>query len=159
MKTKLWTIRRHPALAIVLALVCQGCVLFHKHSAYRPIHQYATAGDVAHVSDELSKNPSDLNLPDDAGLTPLHLAALHCHTNVVTLLLDKGAKVNPKGADGATPLHLAAQEGCANAVEELLAKGAKVNARDDQDRTPLKRAEQWHQSAIAEILRQHGGTE
>jgi len=143
----------------VFAFACEGCVLFHKHSAYRPIHQYAIAGDAAGVAGELAKNSGDLNLPDDAGLTPLHLAALHCHTNVVALLLAKGAKVNPKGKDDATPLHLAAQEGCTDAVTMLLAKGANVNARDDQGRTPLKRAELWHRDAIAELLRQHGATE
>jgi len=147
------------ALALAFAVLCGGCVLFHKPSAYRPIHQYAIAGDVAGVAGELTKTPGDLNLPDDAGLTPLHLAALHCHTNVVALLLAKGAKVNQEATDDATPLHLAAQEGCTDAVTMLLAKGAKVNTRDDQGRTPLKRAELWHRDATAELLRQHGGTE
>jgi ankyrin repeat protein len=54
---------------------------------------------------------------------------------------------------------LAAQEGCADVVNLLLIKGAKVNVRDDQGRTPLKRAELWHQDAVAQIIRQHGGTE
>jgi ankyrin repeat protein len=159
MKTKLQLSVKAATLAVALALVCDACVLFHKHSSYRPIHEYAKAGDVVHVDEELSKNPGDLNLPDDAGLTPLHLAALHCHTNVVMLLLDKGANVNRKATDDATPLHLAAQEGCGDAVKVLLAKGAKVNARDDEGRTPLKRAEQWHKDAVAELLRQHGGIE
>jgi ankyrin repeat protein len=44
-------------------------------------------------------------------------------------------------------------------VNLLLAKGANVNARDDQKRTPLVRAEQWHQDAVVQLLRQHGGTE
>ena len=102
MKTKLRTSVRAAAFAVALALVCGGCVLFHKDSPYRPIHQYAKAGDAAHVNEELSKNPGDINAPDDAGLTPLHLAALHCHTNVVILLLDKGAKVNKE--ERMTPL-------------------------------------------------------
>ena len=92
-------------------------------------------------------------------LTPLHLAASACHTNVVALLLDKGAKIDCAAKDGATPLHLAAQEGCADVVNLLLAKGANVNARDDQKRTPLVRAEQWHQDAMVPLLRQHGGSE
>ncbi len=102
MKTKLRTSVRAAAFAVALALVCGGCVLFHKDSPYRPIHQYAKAGDAAHVNEELSKHPGDLNAPEDAGLTPLHLAALHCHTNVVMLLLDKGAKVNKE--ERMTPL-------------------------------------------------------
>ncbi len=146
---------------IVAALVITGvgCSLFHHRSAYRSIHQDAQNGDAAQVAADLAVRPGDLNLPDDAGLTPLDLAALHCQTNVVALLLDKGADLNRRAQGGAAALHLAAQEGCAGAVTLLLDKGANVNARDDQGRTPLRRAEQWHQNAVAQILRQRGGIE
>jgi ankyrin repeat protein len=96
-------------------------------------------------------------MKDDAGRTPLDLAVIHCHTNVVMLLLDNGAAINLKAAGGATPLHLAAQGTCPDMVALLLAKGAKVNARDDKRKTPLDRALEWHRDAIAELLRQHGG--
>lgn len=159
MRTQFQSPLRAVASAVAVAFLCLGCVLFHKHSAYRQIHEHAKAGDAAAVAADLSENPSNINLPDDAGLTPLHLAALHCHTNVVMLLLAKGAKINRKAKDDATPLHLAAQEGCVDAITMLLAKGAKINAQDNQGRTPLKRAELWHQNAVAELLRQRGGTE
>jgi ankyrin repeat protein len=147
-------------LILIFAVLCEGCFLIPPaRSAYRPIHQYAEAGDAAQVAADLATNSSDLNLPDDAGLTPLHLAAAHCHTNVIALLLKKGASVNKKGRGGATPLHLAAQEGCVDAVTLLLAGRAKINARDDAGRTPLKRAEEWHQDAVVQLLRQHGGAE
>jgi ankyrin repeat protein len=145
-------------LFAILFAVCNGCIS-PPHSAYRPIHQFAESGDAVAVAQDLATNSSDLNLPDDAGLTPLHLAAAHCRTNVVMLLLDKGAKVNARAVGGATPLHLAAQEGCSDAVVILLEKGAKVNARDDNGNTPLKRAELWHKEATAQIIREHGGTE
>ena len=149
-----------PTLVLSATLIAfgNGC-LPPPHSSYRPIHQFAETGDAVAVAQDLATNSGDLNLPDDAGLTPLHLAANHCHTNVVMLLLNQGAKVNARAAGGATPLHLAAQEGCADAVTMLLAKGAKINARDDQGYTPLKRAELWHQDAVAQIIREHGGTE
>ena len=145
--------------AAMLAVAGAGCFHSPQHSAYREIHAAARDGDAEQVAGDLDQNPGDLNLPDDAGLTPLHLAASACHTNVVALLLDKGAKIDCPAKDDATPLHLAAQEGCADAVNLLLARGAKVNARDDKKRTPLVRAEQWHQDAVLPLLRQHGGTE
>ena len=156
--------RFYPSIWIILlttALMAGGTGCFHatQHSAYREIHASARDGDAAQVAGDLAQNPGDLNLPDDAGLTPLHLAASACHTNVVALLLDKGAKIDCPAKDGATPLHLAAQEGCADAVNLLLDKGANVNARDDQKRTPLVRAEQWHQDAVVQLFQQHGGTE
>ena len=147
-----------PAAALTLVLTCQACFLIPApRSQYRPIHQYAKQGDVALVSAYLATNAAGLNLPDDAGLTPLHLAALHCRTNVTAFLLEKGAAINRQGQGGATPLHLAAQEGCVAGVLLLLDRGAKINPRDDAKRTPLKRAEERHQEAVAEILRQHGG--
>ena len=145
-------------LTAALAIACAGCFLIPPaHSKNRPIHEYAADGNVAAVAQDLATNSHDLNLPDDAERTPLHLAATHCHTNVVVLLLDKGAKIDPRAEGGATPLHLAAQEGCVDVVNLLLAKGAKVNARDDQGHTPLDRAVEWHRDAVAALIRQHGG--
>jgi ankyrin repeat protein len=143
----------------VIVLIGDGCSHAIQHSAYREIHGAARDGDFAQVAGDLAQNPGGLNLPDDAGLTPLHLAASYCHTNVMSLLLNKGANIDPAAKDGATPLHLAAQEGCPDAVNLLIFKGAQVNARDNQKRTPLTRAQQWHQDAIVQLLRDHGGTE
>lgn len=111
------------------------------------------------VAGDLAQRPGDLNLPDDAEMTPLHLSAAYCHTNVVALLLDKGAKIDSRNKDGATPLHIAAQEGCVDVIKMLLVRGAKLNSRDNEGRTPLLRAERWHQDAVAELLRQVGGTD
>jgi len=146
-------------IAAATILVSAGCSPPLKHSAYREIHAAARDGDAAQVAADLAQNPGDLNLPDDAGLTPLHLAASSCHTNVVVLLLDKGAKIDSTEKSGATPLHFAAQEGCLDAVKLLLDRGANVNARDNQGRTPLTRSEQWHQDAAGVFLRAHGGLE
>jgi ankyrin repeat protein len=159
MKTTIRHLMRTVTLVAASSIALSGCVLFHKDTSYGHIHEYVLAGDADAVAKDLSEHPNDLNLPDDAGLTPLHLAAAHCQTNVIAVLLAKGAKINAKAKDDATPLHLAAQEGCTAAVAMLFAHNAKVNARDAQGRTPLKRAEEWRQNDIAEILRQHGGVE
>jgi len=146
-------------MAAAFGLMTSGCWSAHPHSAYRAIHQFAINGDAVGVAAELAQHPDELNLPEDHELTPLHLAAENCHTNVVVLLLDKGANINVTADDKATPLHLAAQEGCTDVVTVLLERSAKINLRDDQKRTPLVRAGQWHQDAIVQLLRQHGGTE
>lgn len=160
MKTTFRISMRAAVFAAFLAILCQGCILIAHHSAYRPIHDYAKAGDVVHEREELAEHPDELNLPDDAGFTPLHLAAVRCRTNIVALLLEKGADMNRKAMDNATPLHLAAQEGCTDVVNMLLLKkGVAVNTRDNRGRTPLKRAEERNQDAIVQILRQHGGSE
>jgi ankyrin len=147
-------------LLAALLLVCTGCVLFGPpHSEYRPIHQYATDCNTSNVVADLATVSSDLNLEDDGGRTPLHIASGNCCTGVVMVLLQKHAKMDVKGKAGETPLHVAAQEGCSNAVLLLLDHGAKINARDKQSRTPLKRAIEYQQPAIADILRSRGGVE
>jgi ankyrin repeat protein len=147
------------ALALALLFSVAGCCSSHQHSRYGVIHAAAKAGDAAAVSAELAQHPEELNSRDDLEQTPLHIAAAQCHSNVVALLLARGADVNAKAKGGPTPLHLAAQEGCADAANLLLACHAKVNPRDDADRTPLKRAKQWHRDAMVQLLKQHGGTE
>lgn len=142
---------------VIGGLLTGGCWPAQPPSGYRTIHQCAINGDVPGVAAELAKYPDAVNLPEDDGLTPLHLAAMNCHADVVALLLDHGAEINVRARDQATPLHLAAQEGCTNVVALLLARGAGVNLLDNQGRTPLKRAEQWHQDACADLLKSHGG--
>jgi hypothetical protein len=144
---------------LCLMLAATSCCHTHSHSAYRSIHQAAVDGDAAGVAAALKMRPGDLNLADDAGQTPLHLAAIHCRTNVVALLLSAGAQVDARAKGEATPLHLAAQAGCLEGVQALLAKGADPNAHDAEGRTPLGRAKQWHQDAVAQLLRERGGVE
>ena len=147
-------------MIVAVGFASTGCFLIPAtYSKNRPIHQYAASGDTEAVTQDISTNKCDLNVRDDAGRTPLDLAVIHCQTNVISLLLDKGAKINIRAQGGATPLHLAAQEGCVAAIRSLLAKGAHVNARDDQGKTPLDRALEWHQDDVAALLVQHGGKE
>ena len=61
-----------------------------------------------------------VNLVTEDGRTPLHMAAAKGHTEVVKLLLAKGAQPDVKAKDGSTPLHLAAEGGFKDIVELLL---------------------------------------
>ena len=146
-------------LTVVWLALGAGCVPAQEHSQYRSIHEYARDGDLRDVKAVLALSRTNLDLGDDLGLTPLDMATLYCHTNVMMYLLEQGANVNSQAKDDTTPLHIAAQAGCVDGVNLLLAKGASLTARDNQGRTPLKRAEAFSQSATADILRQHGGRE
>lgn len=52
-----------------------------------------------------------MNVTNQDGFTPLHVAAQHGHTHLVSLLLKHGANIGQKNVDWATPLHLACQNG------------------------------------------------
>ena len=144
----------------VLLLTLDGCFLQPlPHSDYRPIHQAAGGCDAATVALILSTDPAALNATEDGGRSALHVASAYCCTNVLALLLAKGAKLELKGKTGETPLHVAAQEGCVAAVTMLINKGADKNARDNEGHTPLKRAIDYQQSATADSLRKFGASE
>ena len=59
---------------------------------------------------------------------------------------------------GHTLLHVAEQYQRKDMAELLLAKKAEVNAKDVQGWTPLDWAAEKHHEDVAELLRQHGGT-
>ena len=85
---------------------------------------------------------ADTNSRVDSTLaTPLHMAALRGRVDLVPLLLDHGAKLDPRAGDslyGATPLYLAAQNGHIKVVKGLVDAGADVNSRlRKMDVTPL----------------------
>ncbi len=144
-------------IIVFCALFAFGCQ--PPRSEYRAIHQYAIDGDEAKLVADLAERPNDVNLTEDHRLTPLHLAVSHCRTNVINILLAKGAKIEAKAEGDTRPIHLAAQSGCMAGITMLVQHGAKVNPRDAEGRTPLTRAKQWHHDEAAELLRKSGGVE
>jgi len=75
---------------------------------------------------------------DEAGVTPLFLAALFGRTDAAKLLIDRGADIKAaRGGDGSTALHAAAFFCHTDTVKLLLKNGADVNARNQRSETPL----------------------
>ena len=65
---------------------------------------------------------------EDDRWSALMIASHDGHTEVVKLLLDKGAQVNMQGKDGGSALMIASQNGHTEVVKLLLDKGAQVDA-------------------------------
>ena len=68
---------------------------------------------------------------DREGWTALHYAASGPGTQVVALLLDRGAKVEAPSPNRTTALMMAARYGPESTVDLLLARGASLLARND----------------------------
>jgi len=117
----------------------------------------AKAGTLEAVKQHLAGG-ANVESRNQEGLTALHMAALKGHIKVAELLIAKGANVNTSGQlIGATPLDSAALLGHKEMVELLIGSGANINSQIITGETPLQRAEQRGHTAIAEILRKHGG--
>jgi len=114
------------------------------------------SGDLARVAGLLSEGrPTEA--VDDDGFRPLHLAAAGGHGGVVTLLLERGARLeaestHPGCYGGLRPLHAAVAGGHADVVERLLARGARVDATDETGFTPLHLATVLGATRIVRML-------
>ena len=120
---------KHLLLTTIAAVVLVGCGPSEPLDI--SIHDAARIGDIEAVKQHIAAG-TDVNAKKQGGLgeAPLHYAAKERRTEIVKLLINKGANVNAIG-DGRTPLrHLIDSAG------------------------PVKETE-----AISKLLRKHGGKE
>ena len=75
-----------------------------------------------------------MNVENDDGDQPLHLAARRGHVQAVTTLMQLGADVHAFNAHGHTALHWAST---AAVVTLLLEAGADLHRRSHRGKTPL----------------------
>lgn len=98
---------------------------------------FAAAAGLPEKIDELVHRGAEINAPDNAGKTPLELAIMNGHKEVVRELMSVPHISFPKNG----PLFLAVSHGQAGVVEELLkVRGIKVNQRTKFGETALTRA-------------------
>ncbi|KAL8590034.1 hypothetical protein ACOMHN_007059 [Nucella lapillus] len=78
-----------------------------------------------------------VNVKTTSGYTPLHMAVLHGHDDMVQLFLERGAHINTQNHKSLTPLHIAACMRKLLTMQLLVGKGARLNMRDINGDTPL----------------------
>ena len=100
-----------------------------KGSSLTPLH-YACCTRDFEMAVLLLDHDALINAPTPEGATALMMAVEAEDTNIVNLLLQRGAKVNAKiPGTLITALHLAARRGDLETVQQLCRKGADFNAR------------------------------
>ncbi|XP_034973132.2 ankyrin repeat domain-containing protein 27 isoform X3 [Zootoca vivipara] len=102
-----------------------------------PLCQCSRCGPVQKKLFRVPSNGLGVNITNQEGLTPLHVASLHGRADLVSLLLKHGANLEAKDARHATPLHLASQNGHFQVVKCLIEYKAKQNKKDIYGNTPL----------------------
>ena len=95
-------------------------------------------GEVERVSELIDQGTAFPNQKDNKQISALQWASLLGQTEVIELLVEKGAKVNANDSwYGATPLHFAALFGQAESVETLLSLGADPILESDSGIQPI----------------------
>ncbi|XP_014245998.1 integrin-linked protein kinase [Cimex lectularius] len=120
------------------------------------IFHWCREGNAMQVRVWLDDTEHDMNQGDDHGFSPLHWACKEGHTNIVELLISRGARINATNMGDDTPLHLAAAHGHKDIVRVLLFNKADVNFSNEHGNTPLHYASFWGYQQLAEDLVSHG---
>ena len=100
-----------------------------------------------------------MNIKNNDGWTPLHLAAYLGYPSAVEVLLARGADVTARSHNDFDnePLHtVMAGAQVRTVAETLIAHGANVNARQHGDYTPLHEAAGNGNLDLTELLLAHG---
>ncbi|XP_043687920.1 protein ACCELERATED CELL DEATH 6-like [Telopea speciosissima] len=106
-----------------------------KNTALHEALQYKQQ-DVAKLL--IKKDPELCSLVNDAGESPLYMAASHGLASIVHQILQSSQPHADGGPNGLTALHAAAREGHTGCLEELVKeKQELVTMKDDCGRTPL----------------------
>lgn len=95
----------------------------------------ANNNDLEVAQQKLAERPEDLNEADNAGNTPLQIAALSGFTDIVKFLLENGCDVDTLNIDRDTPLIDAIENGHVEVVKLLLDYGAnprRGNAKGEE---------------------------
>ena len=98
----------------------------------------ACAQDAAEAEKWLKERPEDIDVPDNAGNTPLQIAALEGDVEVVQLLLDAGCDTTSKNIDKDTPLIDAVENGHLEVVKLLLKAGLDPRQKNAKGQEPLE---------------------
>ena len=153
MKMSFW--ERYGLLALLLVVVSVGSLLFYEQTRDVRVKQGLIAAIEKGDTDEVRKLLADgadpntvtakvvnkpsvgnllrCTLPDDVRkrgdhkTTALMMAVMSRHGYLVSLLLDKGARVNEQDEYGCTALNIAVAQGRLDMVQQLLERGADPN--------------------------------
>jgi ankyrin repeat protein len=90
------------------------------------------------------------------GSTPLCVAAIEGHAQVIRVLTDGGAQIDLVDGNGATPLLLACTHGHVGAANVLLEAGAMVGVVDTEGNTPCAMAASKGHTDAVSLLLQNG---
>lgn len=118
------------------------------------IHLAAFSGHARMVRMLLDYDQSYIERQDSNGTTPLQWAAFRGYSEVVCLLLERGADANMRGGTHGygNAVHAAAQGGHISIVQKLLERGANVHARAGSSNALYAASENGYHEIVQTLL-------
>ncbi len=127
--------------------------MLRQHGATENLFDAVCSGDFKTASALLEQDESMVSATNNAGICPTELAASLGHSDILKLLLDKGASVDVLDVHNKmTLLHLAALANKTNTVRLLIQRGADLEARDRYGFTALHWAAMQGATETATLL-------
>lgn len=132
--------------------------LLINYGAPQNLFEACAVGNLENVISILTQDSSGLNNYSPDGFQPLGLASFFGHTEIVRLLLERGADFGSASKNGlsVTPLNSAAAGKHTEIARMLLENGADPNFRQAEGFTPLHAASQNGQREMVELLLKYG---
>lgn len=150
----------HRKLCCMLTIIA-GITIATSASAGDTIWEAVHAADLSRVGALLNEDPALASSKDQAGRTPLHVAAAERGdpAQLVGALISYGANVNATDNHGQTPLHMACIAGNGAVASLLIENGASLDALDSTGSTPLEKAVLFRHAGVARLLITQGAQE
>lgn len=104
--------------------------------------QACTDDKLDRVKQVYEERPQDLNIADNAGNTPIQIAALQGYVEIVEYLVDKNCELNTRNIEKDTPLIDAVENGHVEVVKLLLDHGADPKIGNATGQKPIELVDQ-----------------
>lgn len=138
-------LKKISVLLIMSSLCCNACF-------GEDFYDMVAKGNVKGVKEVLKFNPKIVDTRYDNGVTPLLVASLNGHSDIVEVLINAGADVDAKDNAGVTPLIAAAYCGHAKTVKKLIEAKASLDMYNKNGATALMAASINRKTTAAKML-------
>lgn len=140
-------------VVLSVSFTCQHS--FASTEADRNLLAAAKSGNIASIT-ELLNSGANINIKDDKGETPLHLAVTGGFTSVASILLERGADAGLANMKGVTPLMIAAFKNYTDIVKLLITAKVAVDSESRNGFTALMLASQAGNLEVIKLLLDSG---
>jgi hypothetical protein len=144
---------RRRSLWIISISVLLACGTLYYTTKPKDIFQAINNADLESLCRILEKDPGLVNLRDDRGILPLHLAIQSCNQEAAKMLIFYGADIKAKLYNGNPSIHFAVHCEQNKMLGVLLANGANGNLPNKENVTPLMMAAKLgYKNAVTMLL-------